>query len=112
MLQERGEFSAHTADYWQAANFGLALSKVNSIQSYFSNQALKIQSALYTITGAETPMQQYISTATVYIEWFSEIIQITKKIFVCLQELWTGEKLTQLLAVAGLPNYDWYFSSS
>lgn len=68
MLQESGEFSAHTASYWQAANFGLALSKVNSIQSYFSNQALKIQSALYTITGAETSMQQYICTATVYIK--------------------------------------------
>lgn len=55
MLQESGEFSAHTADYWQVANFGLALFKVNTIQSYFSSQALKIQSALYAITRAEIP---------------------------------------------------------
>ena len=55
MLQESGEFSAHSADYWQVANFGLALFKVNTIQSYFSSQALKIQSALYAITRAEIP---------------------------------------------------------
>lgn len=50
-------------------------------------------------------MQQNLFTGTAYLKWFCEKFQTektVKKIFICLQNVWMIEKLTQLLAVKGL----------
>lgn len=52
MFQQSGEFSAHTVNYWQEANFDLAFVKVNTIHSHTAPIKLRKCSV------QDTPLQE------------------------------------------------------